>query len=107
MPERERLDLDLLDDEDPFELDQDNLPHLFAHGTYGVGDLYDVWWSDPRFFPAANEGAADWLMVAEVPGGDILLVPLAKPRSGDTSKARPIGIYEAGQRLKERYLEER
>jgi hypothetical protein len=59
------------------------------------------------FFPAKGEGAADWLMVAEVPGGEILLVPLAKPKSGDPTKARPIGIYRAGLQLRRRYLEER
>jgi len=42
-----------------------------------------------------------------VPGGDILMVPLAKPKSRDLTKARPIGLYPAGQRLRERYLEER
>ena len=47
------------------------------------------------------------MMVAEVPGGDILMIPLAKPNSGDPRKARPIGLYEAGPSLKERYLEER
>ena len=46
-------------------------------------------------------------MVAEVPGGDVLVVPLAKPNSGDIRKARPIGLYEASRYLKERYLEER
>jgi hypothetical protein len=106
MPERERLDYELLDDDEPFEIDGGNRPHLYAHG-YSEGDLYDVWWSDPLFFPAAEEGPADWLMVAEVPGGDVLVVPLGKPNSGDIRKARPIGLYEASQYLKERYLEER
>jgi hypothetical protein len=46
-------------------------------------------------------------MVTEVPGGDVLVVPLAKPRSDDRRKARPIGLYEASRYLKERYLEER
>jgi hypothetical protein len=46
-------------------------------------------------------------MVAEVPGGEILMVPLAKPRSRDVTKARPIGLYRAGRRLRQRYLEER
>lgn len=103
----ERFDYDLLDDEDPFELDWGNRPHLYKHGTLSEGDLYDVWDNEPLFFPAPAEGAADWLMVAEVPGGDILMIPLAKPNSGDPRKARPIGLYEAGPSLKERYLEER
>jgi hypothetical protein len=32
MPERERLDYELLDDDEPFEIDGDNRPHLYAHG---------------------------------------------------------------------------
>jgi hypothetical protein len=46
-------------------------------------------------------------MVAEVPGGEILMVPLAKPKSADVTKARPIGLYPPGQELRRRYLEER
>jgi hypothetical protein len=46
-------------------------------------------------------------MVAEVPGGEVLLVPLAKPKSGGPTKARPIGIYRAGQELRRRYMKER
>jgi hypothetical protein len=107
MPPHDRLDYKLLDDQDPFELDSKNRPHLFSHDTFSEDDLFDVWSSDPLFFPAKDEGAADWLMVAEVPGGDILLVPLAKPKSGDPTKTRPIGIYRAGQQLRRRYLEER
>jgi hypothetical protein len=107
MPPQDRFDFELLDDQDPFELDHGNRPHLFSHGTLSEDDLYDVWFNDPLFFPAAEKGDADWLMVAEVPGGEVLMVPLAKPRSGDVTKARPIGLYRAGQRLRQRYLEER
>jgi hypothetical protein len=107
MSAAEPLNLELLDDEDPFELDEGNRPHLVSHEIFSEDDLYDVWTSDPLFFPARPQGDADWLMVAEVPGGDVLLVPLAKPKSGLATKARPIGIYKAGKRLKQRYLEER
>lgn len=107
MPPQDRLDYELLDDEDPFELDPANRPHLFSHETFSEDDLYDMWSCDPLFFPAKDDSPADWLMVAEVPGGDILLVPLAKPKSADVTKARPIGLYRAGQRLRRRYLEER
>ena len=107
MPAAAPLDVELLDDENPFEIDAGNRPHLFSHETFGEDDLADVWASDPLFFPARPEGGADWLMVAEVPGGDILVVPLAKPHPGQTNEARPIGIYRAGERLKRRYLEER
>jgi hypothetical protein len=107
MEQRGRFDFNLLDDQEPFELDFGNRPHLFAHRAFSEGDLYDVWLSDPLFFPANEDGGADWLMVAEVPGGDILVVPLAKPRSADVRKARPIGLYQASVWLKRRYLEER
>ncbi|HEX4868621.1 MAG TPA: hypothetical protein VFV32_13505 [Acidimicrobiales bacterium] len=42
-----------------------------------MDDLYDAWAFDaPLFYPAADGGPADWLMVAEVPG-DLLVAPLA------------------------------
>jgi hypothetical protein len=44
----EPFDLDLLDDEDPFEID-DQAAHLFKHPRLGVEDIYDVWQSDPLF----------------------------------------------------------
>lgn len=98
--QRVRLDLDLLDDDDPFEIDDDNRPHLFKHSHYGEDDLLDMWIADPLFFPAKVGGEADWLMVAEVPGEPPLVVPMAASRSGDPRKIRPIGIYTAtGQTL--------
>jgi hypothetical protein len=102
--ERVRLDLDLLDDEDPFEIDADNRPHLFKHAHYGTDDLLDIYASEPIFLPAQPEGHADWIMVAEIPGEPPLAVPLAPPRCGDYRKARPIGIYPAtGKVLTEYY----
>jgi hypothetical protein len=89
MPPHDRLDYELLDDQDPFELDSKNRPHLFSHDTFSEDDLFDVWSSDPLFFPAKDEGAADWLMVAEVPGGDILLVP-SRSRSPVTRPRRDL-----------------
>jgi hypothetical protein len=53
-----------------------------------------VGFGDPLFYPAAEDGPADWLMAARLPEG-IVLVPLARSRSGDPSKCRPIGIYES------------
>ncbi len=103
------LDPDRLDRVRPFELDRANLPHLFKHGGLSEEDLWDVWNSDPVFLAPANDaGDADWLMVAEVPGGHTLMVPLAKPKSGDQSKARPIGLYRVTSAvLLSRYREER
>ena len=99
----EPFDLDLLDDEDPFEID-DQAAHLFKHPRLGVEDIYEVWQSDPLFYPA--KPPAHWLMVAEV-AGDVLVVPLAPPDSDDPTKCRPIGCYVAATHLVTRYREDR
>lgn len=65
MPDEERLDVDLLDEDDPFEID-DQAAHLFKHEGLGIEDVYEVWESDPLFYPAIPP--ADWLLVAEVGG---------------------------------------
>jgi hypothetical protein len=44
----ELFDLDLLDDDEPFEID-DQAAHLFKHPAFGVDDVYDVWRSEPLF----------------------------------------------------------
>lgn len=87
----ERLDPDLLREEDPFEVDT-QAAHLFKHGRLGFDDVLDVWASDPLFYEA-DHLPAHWLMVAEV-SGSVLVVPLAPSTSGDPRKCRPIG-YEA------------
>jgi hypothetical protein len=100
---RERFDIDALDPEDPFEIDSASLPHLAKHAPFTAEDVLDAWaFGDPLFYPAADDGPADWLMIARLPE-TIVLVPLAPPRSGDTGKCRPIGIYEPGQTLTARY----
>jgi hypothetical protein len=58
----ERFDLDLLDEEDPFEIDT-QAAHLFKHPHLGIDDIDDVWASDPLFYPA--KPPAHWLMCAE------------------------------------------
>lgn len=99
----QRFDPNLLDPDDPFEID-DQIAHLAKHETFAADDVYDVFYSDPLYYPA--KGPADWLMVAEVPGGDILVVPLAA--SEETwKKARPIGVYRASQSLTLQYLADR
>lgn len=101
--EHRLLDLELLDERSPFEIDDDNRPHLVKHGPFDIDDLYDAWAFDtPLFYPAPDDGPADWLMVAEVPG-DLLLAPLVRARSGDASRCRPIGIYRPGARLADQY----
>lgn len=69
----ERFDPDLLDDEDPFEIDA-QAAHLFKHPRLGIDDINDVWASEPLFYPA--KPPAHWLMCAEV-SGRVLVVPLA------------------------------
>ena len=97
------FDLDLLDDDDPFEI-TDQLPHLFKHSALGVPDIVDVWQSEPFFYPATPP--AHWLMVSEV-SGVVLVVPLAPSDSGDPTRCRPIGCYEAPSHLVSQYLEDR
>lgn len=59
----ELFDLDLLDDKEPFQVD-DQAAHLFKHPALGIEDIIDVWRSDPLFYPA--KPPAHWLMVSEV-----------------------------------------
>ena len=99
----ELFDLDLLDDDDPFEID-DQAAHLFKHAGLGVEDIYDVWRSDPIFYPAVPP--AHWLMVSEV-SGRVLVVPLAPPDVTDPTRCRPIGCYDASTQLATRYREDR
>jgi len=103
---KERFDLGALDSDDPFEIDDGNLPHLAKHAPFTADDVLDAWtFGDPLFYPAADDGSADWLMVARIPGA-MVLVPLAPPRSGDPRRCRPIGIYEPSRALVERYEED-
>ena len=85
------LDLDLLYEEDPFEIDA-QAAHLFKQPRLGIEDIHEVWASDPLFYPA--KPPAHWLMVAEV-DGTVLMVPLAPARDGNPRRCRPIGCYQA------------
>jgi hypothetical protein len=91
MDDGERFDYELLDDEDPFEVDS-QLAHLFKHERLGLDDVYDVWDDDPRFYPA-RYAPAHWLLTGLVPGNDVLTVPLCPGKV--PAKARPIGVYPA------------
>jgi len=99
----DRFELEALDDDEPFEID-DQAAHLFKHAPLGVDDVRDVWASDPLFYPATPP--AHWLMVAEV-AGQVLVVPLAPPDSGDLARCRPIGCYVAAKHLADQYREDR
>lgn len=103
MQDDELLDPDLLDDEDPFEIDR-QAAHLFKHGGLGVQDILELWESDSLFYPAVRP--AHWLMVGEV-GGRVLVVPLAPSDHADPRRCRPIGCYEAPTELAERYRSDR
>jgi hypothetical protein len=94
----------MLDPDDPFEVDR-QLPHLFSHPERDALDLADVWEGERIYYPA--NPPADWLLLAEVPGGQVLVVPLCP---GSTPfKARPIGLYKAprGSRLDSDYRRDR
>lgn len=99
----DRFDPDLLDEEEPFEIDA-QAAHLFKHPHLGAADIEDVWASDPLFYPA--KPPAHWLMCAEV-AGRVLVVPLAPSRSGDHRHCRPIGCYQAAADLATRYRRDR
>ncbi|MEO6571647.1 MAG: hypothetical protein ABIO83_08875 [Ilumatobacteraceae bacterium] len=97
------FDLDRLDDSDPFEIDR-QAAHLFKHDAFGVDDIYEIWNSDPLFYP--SKLPAHWLMVAEI-GGQVLMVPLAPSDHDDPARCRPIGFYAAAKHLVARYKEDR
>ncbi|OBG26628.1 hypothetical protein [Mycobacterium sp. E3198] len=99
----ELFDLDLLDEEDPFEIDA-QAAHLFKHPRLGIEDIREVWSSDPMFYPA--KPPAHWLMVAEV-DGTVLIVPLAPARDGNPRRCRPIGCYRASKQLADQYRRDR
>jgi hypothetical protein len=98
-----RFDPDLLAEHDPFEIDS-QVAHLFKHPHLGIHDIADVWASGPLFYPAVPP--AHWLMCAEV-SGRVLVVPLAPSRSGDPTRCRPIGCYEASAGLANQYRRDR
>jgi hypothetical protein len=97
------FDIELLDDDDPFEIGRPGRPSLQAPSP-GIDDVYDVWRADPLFYPA--KPPAHWLMVRDIEGR-VLVVPLAPPDSGDATKCRPIGCYVAAAHLAARYREDR
>lgn len=99
----ELFDPDLLDDDDPFEIDS-QAAHLFKHPHLGIDDIADVWAAEPLFYPA--KPPAHWLMCAEV-AGVVLVVPVAPARSGDPRRCRPIGCYQASKNLADQYRRDR
>ena len=98
-----RFDPELLDESDPFEIDDDNRPHLAKHSPYSPDDLDEAWADPAGIFVEAERGPADWFLVASLTGDDIVPIPLAPSRSGRWRQCRPIGIYNATQTLQELY----
>ncbi|HWL41296.1 MAG TPA: hypothetical protein VNQ73_00030 [Ilumatobacter sp.] len=90
------LDLDRLNQDDPFEVDQVNAAHLAKHDHFATDDLYDAFADNPIFVGAPHEPAL-WLMIAEIPG-DIVIIPLMRARN--PTQVRPIGIYRANTRYR-------
>lgn len=104
-PQRQRFVTEDLDPDDPFEIDDGNRAHLFKHG-FSPPDLYDLWFSsDLVFFPAREDGEADWLLVGILPGNVQVCAPLASPDSGRLDQCRPIGLYLAPARLAKHYMD--
>jgi hypothetical protein len=106
--DRVRFDPELLDEHDPFEIDDANRAHLAKHYPYSADDLVEAWHDPNRLFVAATaEGPADWLLVARLPGGRIVQIPVAPPHHGDWRTCRPVAIYEASAALAAFYEEDR
>lgn len=111
---RKRFNLDFLSDDDPFEIDDGNRPHLYKHlptskgrtVAVGVEDIYDVFIADqPLFYEGDERGPADWLMVGEVPALT-LVVPLAPSNEGVAHRCRPVGLYAASMATRVQYRED-
>lgn len=104
MKDRARFDPELLDDAEPFEIDDANRPHLVKHSPYSPDDLFEAWLDPARIFLAAEAaGPADWLLIARLPGGELVQIPLAPARSGAWQACRPIGVYPANRDQIRRY----
>ena len=89
----ELFDLDLIDENDPFEIDV-QAAHLFKHPRLGIEDIRDVWASDPMFYPA--KPPAHWLMVAEVAADGHRARPFlrgpARENPGCRRRGRPLRL---------------
>jgi len=99
--------LSLLDPDDPFEIDEANGPHLAAEQGLGLEDALDVLFGDPEFYDDDSGGSADWLMVGLVPGGEVLVVPLAQARNSGFGKLRPITVLPAPLHIEQRYFQDK
>lgn len=97
-----RFDYTTLNPDDPFEVD-DQLAHLYKQETHGLEDAFEILDDTPLYYQAVYK-PAHWLLTGEVPGGDILTVPLCPASVPD--KARPIGVYPAPGWLDKQYRQD-
>lgn len=91
-----------IDQDDPFEIDERNRPHLAKHPPYTEEDLFDAFFGAPLFVRAAHE-PAHLLMIAPIPG-DMVVVPIMPAQSAN--QIRPLGIYRASRKHKVAYDKE-
>jgi hypothetical protein len=89
----ELFDIDALDDEDPFEIDDRNAPHLAKYEGCDSELLYSMWAEDPQFHEAKHL-PAHWYMVASV-AGTVYCATLMPSQYSGHGKCRPIGLMEA------------
>jgi hypothetical protein len=71
-----RFDYELLDDEDPFEVDT-QLAHIFKHATLGLEDIYEVWADKSAVLPGGTPAStlAAYGRGARQPGANGSVVP--------------------------------
>jgi hypothetical protein len=111
----DRLSLDALDPDDPFEVDELNSPHLAKHLLMSDGRPVIVTISDVRDHYAGgavqvyeadpDRGPAHWLIVCRI-DGVVVTVPILPAKSGDPTKCRPIGLFETTGEDRLAYLED-
>lgn len=97
----------LLDPQDPFEWDLENEPHVVGEPGMDRDDVLDVWCDEPQFYEDDTEGSADWLMVGEVSGPEVLVVPIAQSHYSGYAKVRPITIFTAPPHIADRYRQDK
>jgi hypothetical protein len=111
----DRFDIDALDSDDPFEVDESNGPHLAKHlftddgrpvvvtindvRDHCAGGAAQIYEADPK------RGPAHWLMVCRIESV-VVTVPLVPSNSGDPTKCRPIGLFETTGDDRAAYLED-
>ncbi len=71
---------------------------------FGVDDIYEIWNSDPLFYPA--KPPAHWIMVAERFAGEVAMVPPPHPTPLSPTKRRPTRGYVAAKYVADRYRED-